>query len=51
MFGAYVAKGRNNIMIGMMIFESRFLADTFGFVISFIVSAPNRIEFKVIETS
>ncbi len=51
MFGAYVAKGRNNIMIGMVILETAFFTDPFGFVISFIVSAPNRIESKVIETS
>lgn len=51
MFGTLVAERRNDIMIGMMIFESAFFTDPSGFRVSVIVSAPYCIKLKDIETS
>lgn len=51
MLGAYVAKWRKNIMIGMVILESAFFTYPSGFVVSFIISAPYGIKLKVIEAS
>ncbi len=51
MLSANVSERRNDVRIRVVIFESAFLANPFGFDVALVISAPDSIESKIIETS
>lgn len=47
----FVAERRQDVTVGMMVLEAAFFANTFRFIVSFIISAPHSIKSQLIETS
>lgn len=51
MFGAFVAKGRGDVAVGVMIGETAFFAYAARFGIAIVISAPYGVEMQFVETA